>query len=150
MNNRQWTILEVLKEQIEKQGGTKYVGYYPDAMSLIGANMPACMLADGNESTYLCMPGATVRYEYAVSIILIVPLVDGVRIRDALAYQNMIQNAISIAAEKMAGIGVISMKFVSVDKGDISQGAEMSASGYLPQVTVRRIDVLFTVEDSLL
>ena len=149
MNNRQWQILEAIRMLLQKDISIKYVGYYPDDIELIGKALPAVIIIDGDENNYRCLPAFSAVFEYNVSLLLVIDKVQGLRISDALAFQIKVQNIISKADHVFSECGANWIKFVSVTKGDASPISDVSAVGYLPGLTVRRIDMMFEIEDTL-
>jgi len=147
MNNLQWQILSNIKRLLENSELVQSVGLYPDDVSNIGT-YPAVLIIDGDENEYQCFPGMAVTFEYTVSLLLLMELNNDSRIEDILRFQNQIMTLIAKSDQIFANAGAIWMRMVSVSKGDAAQTPTIDALGYLPNLTTRRIDFLFGIEDN--
>lgn len=147
MHNRQWLILSKIKQILDNASFLRSVGYFPDDADKIGT-YPAVLVIDGDETNYTCMPAMSVEFEYNVSLLLLLDVNKDTRIEDILYIQNQVQTLIATSEDLFTDAGSVGLKQVGVVKGDAETVSGLSALGYLPNLTVRRIDFVFTIQDN--
>lgn len=146
MHNRQWSIISKLKDILDNCGFLVSVGYYPDDAADIGT-YPAVLVMDGDESNYKCLTGMGVEFEYLVSLLLLLDTTHNTRIKDILDLQNSIMTLVATSDDLFTDAGAVGLRMVGVAKGDVNTMSGLDALGYLPNLTVRRIDFMFSVQD---
>ncbi|MDY0218983.1 MAG: hypothetical protein RBR14_06525 [Candidatus Cloacimonas acidaminovorans] len=150
MNNIQWQILSKLINMLSTISVFKYIGLYPDDIEFIGKNYPAIILIDGEESNHSCLTGNRITFDYQVSILIIDSKEKGSRIKSLLEYQNAIkkllwhQENIIESEDSLAYI-----MGSSVEKGDINNYNDITALGYLTNISVRKINVVYRIETNI-
>lgn len=150
MNNIQWQILNNLTNLLSTVSCFKFIGLYPDDIELIGKNFPALILIDGEESNHSCLTGNRITFDYQVSILIIDSKEKDSRIKSLLEYQNTIVKLLwykENIVENDDSLAYITGS--SIEKGDINTYNDITALGYLTNVSVRKLNVVFRIETNI-